>query len=406
MPFRIINKSTGDTENNAAAKMTRWHGITIARHHALLPAVRDIATHQSYNDLTTVSVVGREGTGKSNLIAVISHYLHEELARRGAGKVAGMSAEAKLSLEKPYGVFWFTDSDLINFQHTVDSLPAVNRILVFDDVSFISGGLSRKDLDKIKKALTVIRHGLTADYRTIIFYSWHYSRGLDKYIRDTNMRFVTSVGAEEIDNYADFFGRSNTRILQHYKKTSALFTRGRSVKIKVGTGATARALTYRYRDPFGLALYHDGDHLRWCVYPGYDLVVPSSCVHCVHPDQRRRQAPLRMKESDYHKIHAFVSHHCGQAVAAQAARLMGFQRYGRPMYLSGTGLKRAVEIFRRLDRDQSFSLDDYLNYMLPAKLPRKDGKIAPKWSTYVSREIQEDYKEKFSVDALRPMGDT
>ena len=406
MPVRIVHAPPAGQTDTVTQYMTTWHGTTISRGHALLPAVRDIATHQQRNDLTTVSIVGREGTGKSNLIAVLSHYLHEELARRGAGKVGAMSAEAKLSLERPYGVFWFSDQDLVNFQKTIDSLPSMNRILVFDDISFLSGVLGRKDLDKIKKTMTVIRHGSEVDYRTVIFYSFHYSRGLDKYIRDTNFRFVTSIGAEELDNYGDFFGRVHMHTLKNYKKTSAAFAMGRDIKVKVGKGPAARALTYRYRDPFGLGLYHDSMSLRWCVYPSYDLVVPGTCVHCMHPDPKKRKSPLRMKESQYHKIHAFVAHHCGEHIAAQAARLMGFARYGRPMYLTGTELKRAIEIFRRLDRDQSFSLDDYLNYLLPQNLPRKDGKIAVKWSTYVNKDIQEDYAEKFGSDALRPLGDT
>ena len=53
----------------------------------MLPAVRDIAEHQAFNDLTTISVVGREGTGKSNLIAVLTHYLHLELSKLAGTKI-------------------------------------------------------------------------------------------------------------------------------------------------------------------------------------------------------------------------------------------------------------------------------------------------------------------------------
>lgn len=407
MPLRVVANTPGSSGEIAAKFMTVWHGATIARSHAMLPAVRDIATHQSYNDLTSISVVGREGTGKSTLMAVIAHHLHEEMAKRAAGKVGNLSAETKISLERPYKVFQFRDEDLMNFQQTVDDLPAVNRILIFDDISFLEGGLSKKDMDRIKKTMTVIRHGKSGeDFRTVIFLSFHYTRAVQPYIRDSNFRFITSVGAEEIENHLSYFGRSNARIIQNYKKISALFTRGEPIRIKAGTGRHVRFLTYKYRDPFGLALYHDGSRLRWMVYPSYDLTVKSACVHCLHPDVKKRKAALRMHESEYHEIHAFLAHHCGETHAAQAARLLGFARYGRPLYVEGTGLRKALEIFRRLDRDQSFSLDDYLNFMITTKIPRKDGKIVPKWTTSLSKEIQEDYKTKFGNDALRSMTDT
>ena len=114
-----------------------------------------------------------------------------------------------------------------------------------------------------------------------------------------------------------------------------------------------------------------------------------------------------MTDSDAHKIHALVSKHCGEHTAAQAARLLGFARYGRPMYVNGTNLKRALEIFRRLERDPSFSLDHYLASLMPKNLPRDgDDKIKTKWSTYISSEIQEDYKNTFKVDGLRPLSES
>lgn len=407
MPLRVRPSSTGFDDAAATRYMCQWHGITMARAHAFLPAVRDIATHQSYNDLTTISIIGREGTGKSTLMAVLAHHLHEELAKRAAGKVGNLTAEAKISLERPYKVFWFGDEDLINFQKTIDELPAVNRIMVFDDVSFLSGGISKKDMDKIKKTMTVIRHGKTGeDFRTVLLFSYHYSKSLDKFLRDTSYRFVTSVGAEEVDNHIAFFGKSNSRKIRKYKDTMALFTRGQDVKFPVGLGKHTRSLTYKYRDPFGLALYHDGSNLRWIVYPSYDLTVPGSCVHCLHPDIKKRKAALRMHDSDYHKVHAFIAHHCGPNIAVKAANLIGFSRYGRPMYIQGNDLRKALEIFRRLDRDASFSMDDYLNCMVTDKIPRKNGKISPRWSTPLKQEIQDDYKEKFGIDALRSMTET
>ena len=376
----------------------------------MLPAVRDIAEHQRYNDLTTLSIVGREGTGKSNLMAVLTHYLHLELSKLQAKKDAPNTVtDNAVSLARPYGVYWFGDAELADFENVLDSLPAKNRILVFDDVSFLSGFLGKKGMDGIKSVMTKIRHAKSGvDYRTVLGFNFHYSKGLDKYLRDVGFRFVTSMGAEELDNYADLFGHVNKPVLKNYRKVSVAFARGRSIKVRVGRGPHARALTYKYRDPFGLALYHDGLALRWLVYPGYDLVVPTRCENCLHPSEKRRKENIIMPDSQMMEIYEFLIRHCGSMnIVNQAARLLGFARYGRPMYVDGNNLKRALEIFRRLERDPSFSLDRFLSAIMPAKIPRgESGTIIPKWSTYIPTGIQEEYKKIFGVDALRPISET
>ena len=408
MPLRI-RPPVSAKSNNPTKYMTRWHGTVISKAHAMLPAINEIANHQTLNDLTTISVVGREGTGKSNLIAVITHYLHERMAALSASPNRHITAESRLALERPYGTFWFNDHDLVNFQKSLDSLPAVNRILVFDDVSFLSGIMGKRGMDKIKHIMTQIRHASTGvDYRTVLFFSFHYSKGLDIYLRDTHYRFITSVGGEEVKNYAALYGSHYLASLQKFKTTSTGYSSGHDARVPVGPENNKRMLTYVYRDPFGLALFHNGLDLRWMVYPGYDLVVPTVCSGCQHPSARKRMSKLTLTPSHHHKVHAFISRHCGgEHIAAQAARLMGFQRYGRPMYVAGANLKRAIEIIRRLERDQSFSLDNYLTDVMPSKIPRDGGgKIKTKWSTYISEEIQREYQKEFGVPALRPLSET
>ena len=64
-------------ENTEDHYTTKWLGTVIARSHSMLQKVIQVAEHQNDNDLTTVSIRGREGTGKTTLAVTIAHLLHE-----------------------------------------------------------------------------------------------------------------------------------------------------------------------------------------------------------------------------------------------------------------------------------------------------------------------------------------
>ena len=403
MPISV-ETAPSKRSGTAVDYMTTWLHTPIKKSHAMLPAVRDIVRRQRYNDMTTVSIIGREGTGKTNLASVLSHYLHIEMAKMSARQDIVLDQE-HLDMRRPYGVFWFRAKDFLNFQSTLDSLPKVNRIIIFDDVTFLAGAAGKPAIEKIKQQMIRIRHGENnQDYRVILFHIFHYSRGIDRWIRDTDFKFLTSVGSEEVGNYQDLLGREHTDILRDFKKKNPAFVRGEPLNVSCGPPPNRRVLKYIYNKPFRVALYYNSDVLRWMVYPKFTTAIPRGCATCQHPGAT---AVVRKMDPEQHlKIHAFVSEYCGETIANQAARLVGFARYGRPLYVDGTRLRRAIEILRRLERDAMFSIDDYLADIMPDKIPRdENGRIKNTKSTYVSEDIRRDFEAKFRVDALRPMSD-
>lgn len=129
---------------------TKWLGHVISKHHAFLPIVRDIANHQRFNEVTTVGIQGKEGSGKSTLARTIVHCLHKELYK--ITKEANLPADVKMKFELGYCVRFFSeDEDLLNFSETLKKLPRQNRIIVFDDVSFLQENTQKNLLTHSKK---------------------------------------------------------------------------------------------------------------------------------------------------------------------------------------------------------------------------------------------------------------
>lgn len=127
----------GGGRKGADAVLTEWCGQVISRSHAFLPRIRDVADHQSRNEITSLSIRGREGTGKTTIARLISHTLHQELqARAVSTEPAANEYEARHreSLKRGYLVRFLKAKDLENFADIMQRLPDQNRILVFDEI--------------------------------------------------------------------------------------------------------------------------------------------------------------------------------------------------------------------------------------------------------------------------------
>ena len=100
--------------------------------------------------------------------------------------------------KRGYIVKLLTRDDLSRFAEVLKELPKQNRILVFDDLSFIKG-----DIGIVKQQITEVRHADGVDLKTVLFFNFHYSKAFDKYLRDTHFIIQTSGGTEEIKNLGD-----------------------------------------------------------------------------------------------------------------------------------------------------------------------------------------------------------
>ena len=180
-------------------KTTTWLNTVIPRSYSYLAKIKEIVNDQKVSNLTTISIRGREDTGKTELATGIAHMLHTELAKLPEPKNADQYERTHYTqIKKGYVVKLLNVDDLKKFREIIESLPIINRILIFDDISFTK-------INKIKHDLTTVRHLKSADVKTVLIYNLHYSKGTDTYIRDTNFIFQTSISNGEIKNLTDLF---------------------------------------------------------------------------------------------------------------------------------------------------------------------------------------------------------
>ena len=379
---------------------TKWFNTPILKKHSFLQMVKDISNHQMWNEVTTIGVMGREGTGKTTVSDVLAHYLHTEL--NGLISSTSISEELRTKLIRGYQVFRFGDTELLNFDSTLRKLPLVNRIIIFDDVSFLNGHANKKELDAMKKAFTTIRHMENIDLKTVVIFSYHYMRGFDKYLRDTHYRIITSVGDEEITNIQSLISsKKNKELVNSYKKLSTKFTSGGSIQFPVvssKTRKTSRWVKYKYSSPFRLAIYYDGGDMRYIVYPRREMVIPNGCSICnriVKTGNRKISSKL---------LFDFVKSQTDETSAAGAIRLFGFSIYGRPIQSEIGNRTKAFEIFRRIINSGIVRPDELVSELLPI-IMNKDENYKMKYRTLrVSEETRKAFFTLFGIDALAADG--
>lgn len=260
--------------------LTTWCDTVLARSHAFLPKVGAVADHQSRNELTTISIRGREGTGKTTVARLLAHALHTELAERARSTKPCASDYEKMhreALRRGYVVRFLRAEDLPHFEELIARMPQVNRILVFDDTSFMGSSVSKEVL-AIKAQVTKVRHIGGQDVKTVLIFNFHYSKGLDPYLRDTHFVVQTGITGPEKKNMAELYDvkPGNMYLINLYMKYTRELNKNGQTTVQLGNARarrnhTSRAVTYKYSNPFRLATWFDGEQLSLMVYPGADM---------------------------------------------------------------------------------------------------------------------------------------
>lgn len=228
----------------------KWRGVDYVRKHSFLAAIREIITWSEDSDLTKIGIVGKPDTGKSTMAAAIAHAIH------------------KYS-EIPFAIRIFEKQHIMNFKETLavlaESGVATNYVLVFDDISFLGADANAKQVEIIKQAETTIRHLPGGkDVKIILIYNYHYTKGLDKYLRQADYYFFTSVGTEESDNVLNIVGKKYGKLVEQFKR---YFVSAKSRKYWMMRIGPKEPFVYKYRNPFIPVLFYNNESLRFIISP-------------------------------------------------------------------------------------------------------------------------------------------
>lgn len=235
--------------NKYLPTVMKWKKVNMVRQESFLAAVKEVVRWAEEIDVTRVGIVGDMHSGKTTMAESIAHSIHKE---------------SKL----PWAIKILYESDLMNFENTLKTLTVdTNWILRFDDVSFLDAKHNKKAISQVKEAVTKIRHLEGGkDVKVILIYNYHYSKGLDKYLRMADFRFFTTVGSEEEDNFEGIMGTRMMSLVKFFAQN-----RQRAITKKFFQSphpmANKKKFFYKWRDPFIPVLFWNNSTLRMIISP-------------------------------------------------------------------------------------------------------------------------------------------
>ncbi len=270
---RIINQSgQSSNQKETPPTLTRWKDSKMIRRHSLRSAVQQVLEGTIAYDLIKIGIIGEPGTGKTTLAGTIAHLAHK------------MSKEQKLP---PFAVRSFGKEQFLNLKETLNNLTPANYILKFEDLSFLMASASKKTIDQVKQVVTEIRH-LKKDVKIILIYDYHYSLGLDKYLRQSNFKFFTSMGSSENDNMLKLVGTKYQARVTEFTKMVVEMTLRHKATFKLGK---KNFFIYPHMKPFVPCLFYNNERLRYVVFPKREWLDPI-CSICVEGDTYRMKSEL------------------------------------------------------------------------------------------------------------------
>lgn len=318
----IKTVTIGITEKKESDKLRpvviTWKGEKMIRVHSIRASVREIVEVSNSLDLVKVGIIGNQSTGKSETGKTIAHIFH------------------KLS-KVPFTVRIFDKEALLNFEETLKSLTPANYVLVFDDVSFLGANANKKQIEIIKQAITVIRHLPGGrDVKIVIIMNYHYTLGLDKYLRQSDFKYFTSVGSSEMENMEKIVGNKYIELVRNFQK---MYTRMLVSKHFIFRLGANKEFSYNYREPFIPLLFFNNDTLRPVVSPLRTWIDPI-CPVCAISDNAPSMVPVDQfcKESEQK-----FGYGAWTTAIKHKLLLNGMNTYGNTVVQAGRYFDRALE---------------------------------------------------------------
>jgi len=241
-------------------KMIQWKGVYLLRQQSFNATVREIIEFSNELDVVKVGIIGDMSSGKSTMSEAIAHTIHTK------SKV-------------PYAIRKFDEDDLLDFEQTLKQLSPANYILIFDDVSFLEASANKQQVSKVKQAVTKIRHLPGGqNVKIILIYNYHYSLGLDKFLRQADFKYFTTVGSSEIENMEATVGTKKMKIVHDFIKHRRKAVSSKEPKFWTVPISAKESCMYKWRNPFIPALFWNTESVREIISPTRQWLDPICSV--------------------------------------------------------------------------------------------------------------------------------
>jgi hypothetical protein len=260
--IEVTAPTVAKNSDRVRPKVIKWHDVPMIRNHSFLAAIDEICEYSKEIDVVRVGIIGDMHSGKSTMAEAIGHAFHVKMHKK---------------FKVPFAVRIFYQEDLLNFEETLKTLTPANYVLIFDDVSFLEGGASKSQISAVKQAVTKIRHlEGGADVKVVLIYNYHYNLGFDKYLRQADFRFFTSIGSSEVENMEKIVKTKNMHKVYTFMamRRKAIIDKYWTVKL-----TPKEFFRYKWRDPFIPVLYYNNESLRQLVSPTREFM-DAICATC------------------------------------------------------------------------------------------------------------------------------
>ena len=272
----LTQKPAKGKSDRIIPKIIKWKGTPMIRNHSFLATVDEICEYSKEQDVVRVGIIGDMGSGKTTMAKSIGHIVHLKMKKK---------------FDIPFAVRIFYQADLLDFQNTLASLTPANYILIFDDVSFLDANTSKQEMSAIKQAITKIRHLPGGqDVKIILIYNYHYQLGFDKFLRQSEFKYMTTVGSSEIENTENMVKQKNMKKVFDFirMRRKAIVKKYWSIKL-----TPKESFSYKWRQPFIPVLFYNNDSLRLIISPTREWI-DRICSVCISAEGvRHSEIPIQ-----------------------------------------------------------------------------------------------------------------
>lgn len=326
----------------------------MAASNSIRSVAKEVTSMSSNQDFVALNFIGKQSTGKTELMKTLAHLIHEE---------------AKI----PYNINYFGRNQMLDLEETVKNLTPTNQILLMDDIAFLNSTATSQQIHQIEQVMSVIRHLPGGkDVKIILMKSFQYSKALPPFLRQNDATFISSVDDNEIQNLEDLLGKKYRQKILDLKRMR--------VEAKLGgendswftykMGTKGGKVVYKARDPFLPFLYSNQISCRIVVSPLRTWI--KQVCHVCNPVET---ASVESKEAIKEFIEDFNRKFGGKQIPKTAIRIKLLQQ-GINCWSART--VQAVRFIEQFLDKKAFSLEDLAvsyelkpsnTHLLPSKQP-------------------------------------